>query len=108
MDPQNAIAVNPIDLPRTVCDRPIVLGALRATPGLREWLACGIHVADIGCGAGVSKLTMAVAFPRSRFLGVDADPASLERARPERSAACATCTGSPPPRTSSRPGRRTI
>lgn len=81
MDPQNAIAVNPIDLPRTVCDRPIVLEALRATPGLRERLACGIHVADIGCGAGVSTLTMAVAFPRSRFLGVDADPASLERAR---------------------------
>ena len=81
MDEQNAVALNPSDLVRTVCDHPIVLEALRATPGLKERLASGIHVADVGCGAGVSTLTMAVAFPRSRFLGIDADPASLERAR---------------------------
>ena len=81
MDQQNAVAVDRMDLARTVCDRPIVLEALRATPGLKERLACGLHVADVGCGAGVSTLTMAVAFPRSRFLGIDADPASLERAR---------------------------
>jgi 2-polyprenyl-3-methyl-5-hydroxy-6-metoxy-1,4-benzoquinol methylase len=54
---------------------------LAAVPGLTERLASGIHVADIGCGCGVSTVTMAAAFPRSRFLGIDHDPASIDHAR---------------------------
>jgi 2-polyprenyl-3-methyl-5-hydroxy-6-metoxy-1,4-benzoquinol methylase len=54
---------------------------LAAVPGLTERLQGGIHVADIGCGCGVSTVTMATAFPRSRFLGLDADPGSIDRAR---------------------------
>jgi SAM-dependent methyltransferase len=54
---------------------------LAAVPGLTERLAQGIHVADIGCGYGVSTVTMAAAFPRSRFLGIDYDPGSIDRAR---------------------------
>lgn len=54
---------------------------LPAVPGLTERLRSGIHVADVGCGWGVSTVTMAAAFPRSRFLGIDADPGSIDRAR---------------------------
>ncbi len=62
-------------------EAPQVMEALRAVPGLSERLAQGIHVADVGCGWGASTVTMAAAFPRSRFLGVEPDPASVERAR---------------------------
>ena len=54
---------------------------LAAVPGLTERLSRGIYVADVGCGHGMSTVTMAAAFPRSRFLGIDADAASIERAR---------------------------
>lgn len=54
---------------------------LRAVPGLTDRLAHGIHVADVGCGWGASTVTMASAFPRSRFLGIEPDVASVQRAR---------------------------
>jgi SAM-dependent methyltransferase len=54
---------------------------LAAVPGLAERLARGIHVADVGCGRGLSTVTMAAAYPRSRFLGIDNDPGSIDRAR---------------------------
>jgi len=38
-------------------------------------LESGIRVCDIGCGEGVAPLLMAEAFPRSRFVGMDMDPA---------------------------------
>jgi trans-aconitate methyltransferase len=60
---------------------PSVLAALRAVPGLGERLARGIHVVDVGCGWGASTVTMAAAFPLSRFLGVEPDEAIVERAR---------------------------
>lgn len=60
---------------------PRVLEALRAVPGLTERLARGIYVADVGCGDGDSTLTMATAFPRSRFLAVEPDTASVQRAQ---------------------------
>jgi SAM-dependent methyltransferase len=54
---------------------------LPAVPGLTERLTQGIHVADVGCGWGISTVTMAAAYPRSRFLGIDYDPSSIDRAR---------------------------
>ena len=54
---------------------------LRAVPGLTQRLSRGIHVADVGCGWGASTVTMASAFPRSRFLGIEPDAGSVERAR---------------------------
>lgn len=54
---------------------------LTAVPGLTERLTNGIHVADVGCGWGISTVTMAAAFPKSRFLGIDYDPGSIDRAR---------------------------
>lgn len=54
---------------------------LTAVPGLTERLSRGIYVADVGCGCGTSTVTMAAAFPKSRFLGVDNDAGSIDRAR---------------------------
>ena len=54
---------------------------LPAVPGLVERLTAGIDVADVGCGFGISTVAMADAFPRSRFLGIDYDGRSIERAR---------------------------
>jgi ubiquinone/menaquinone biosynthesis C-methylase UbiE len=70
-----------MDQQNVAAESPIVPEALHATPGLTDRLARGIHVADVGCAEGVSTVTMAAAFPQSRFLGVDADPANIERAR---------------------------
>jgi len=54
---------------------------LPAVPGLTDRLSRGIHVADVGCGWGISTVTMAAAYPKSRFLGIDYDPSSIDRAR---------------------------
>jgi 2-polyprenyl-3-methyl-5-hydroxy-6-metoxy-1,4-benzoquinol methylase len=54
---------------------------LPAVPNLPERLKAGIDVADIGCGYGLSTMTMAAAFPASRFVGIDADAGSIFRAR---------------------------
>jgi trans-aconitate methyltransferase len=58
-----------------------VVDSLRTVPGLTERLARGIHVVDVGCGAGASTVAMATAFPRSRFLGIEADAVSVQAAR---------------------------
>ena len=47
---------------------------LPAMPDVVDRLERGIHVADVGCGAGTAVLTMAGAFPASRFTGYDLDP----------------------------------
>ena len=47
---------------------PVVLPALT---GVVEGLERGGRVADVGCGAGLAVLTMAAAFPKSRFVGYD-------------------------------------
>jgi hypothetical protein len=52
-----------------------------ALDGLEAKLAAGATVADVGCGRGASTLTMAAAYPNSRFVGFDAHPGSIEAAR---------------------------
>ena len=47
---------------------PVVL---RGLTGVVEKLGHGGRVADVGCGAGLAVLTMAAAFPTSRFIGYD-------------------------------------
>jgi SAM-dependent methyltransferase len=42
-----------------------------AIEGLRAKLETGADVADIGCGSGRALITMARAFPRSRFVGYE-------------------------------------
>lgn len=54
---------------------------LPAVDGLVPRLESGARVLDVGCGHGLSTTLMAEAFPRSSFLGVDPDAASIARAR---------------------------
>jgi SAM-dependent methyltransferase len=49
--------------------------------GITEKLERGGTVADIGCGHGVSTVTMATAFPNSKFVGYDFHEASVVAAR---------------------------
>ena len=53
---------------------------LAVMPDLVARLHAGLHVADLGCGAGAAVLTMARAYPASQIQGFDVDPLSIERA----------------------------
>lgn len=59
----------------------LVQSWIPALEGVVEKLERGASVADLGCGHGISTITMAEAFPRSRFVGFDPHPASIEAAR---------------------------
>jgi len=48
--------------------------------GKHDDLQKGIRVADIGCGHGISTITMAKCYPKSRFFGFDYDPSSIAHA----------------------------
>lgn len=54
---------------------------LGAVPGLVARLEKGAAIADIGCGAGQSSVTMGKSFPKSKVLGVDYHQPSIDRAR---------------------------
>lgn len=57
---------------------PMILPAL---DGVDEALRAGGRVADVGCGAGLAVLTMAEAYPASRFDGYDPSHHAIEVAR---------------------------
>ncbi len=42
-----------------------------ALAGVQDKLNSGIDVLEVGCGAGAAMLTLAAAFPQSRFVGID-------------------------------------
>lgn len=52
-----------------------------ALDGVEDKLRAGISVADIGCGYGASTILLALAYPKSTFVGFDYHPESIERAR---------------------------
>jgi ubiquinone/menaquinone biosynthesis C-methylase UbiE len=56
-----------------------------ALEGVREKLADGARVADIGCRCGASTIRLAQAYPESRFWGFDDHEPSIRTAR-ERAA----------------------
>jgi SAM-dependent methyltransferase len=60
---------------------------LPALDGVKEKLEQGATVIDVGCGYGHSTEFMALAFPRSRFIGIDTHAGSLEAARANAAAA---------------------
>jgi 2-polyprenyl-3-methyl-5-hydroxy-6-metoxy-1,4-benzoquinol methylase len=55
-------------------------------PGLREKLEAGIDVLDVGCGSGRAMITLAAAFPKSRFAGYDFSDEGISRADREAKA----------------------
>jgi SAM-dependent methyltransferase len=52
-----------------------------ALDGVKEKLAKGARVADVGCGKGASTILMAQAFPNSQFVGFDYHAESIGAAR---------------------------
>jgi len=54
---------------------------LKALPDVIDQLEAGVHALDVGCGVGHVSLSLAAAFPNSRFVGVDIDTMSIEQAR---------------------------
>jgi 2-polyprenyl-3-methyl-5-hydroxy-6-metoxy-1,4-benzoquinol methylase len=54
---------------------------LPLVPGLRERLAAGIRVLDVGCGRGRVLQRLATLFPASRFLGLDLSQEAIDYAR---------------------------
>jgi SAM-dependent methyltransferase len=60
---------------------PALAGWLAALDGVAARLEAGGLVADVGCGYGAPTMAMAMAFSRSRFVGIDADDASIAQAR---------------------------
>jgi SAM-dependent methyltransferase len=58
-----------------------------AMPQVVEALGAGGAAADVGCGGGRAAIMIAQAFPRSRVVGFDIHPASIERARRNAEAA---------------------
>jgi 2-polyprenyl-3-methyl-5-hydroxy-6-metoxy-1,4-benzoquinol methylase len=54
---------------------------LPALPHVRERLATGATALDVGCGAGVAAITLALAFPRTQMHAYDSHSESIARAR---------------------------
>jgi SAM-dependent methyltransferase len=50
-------------------------------PDVQAKLERGVEVADVGCGHGRALIKLAQAFPQSHYVGFDAVPAQIERAR---------------------------
>lgn len=54
---------------------------LPLVPGIADRLERGIDVLDVGCGSGRALISMASAYPASRFTGFDLSHEAVERAR---------------------------
>jgi len=80
----SAVGAVPGDTWRRVYDEQLVDGFLGAVAGLSERLAAGVDVLDLGCGTGHAVNVAAAAFPRSRFVGIDQQPAVIATAEAER------------------------
>lgn len=60
---------------------PLIDELLPLVPGLKDKLAEGIKVLDVGCGSGFAMVQMAKEFPNSHFTGYDMSPEAIERGR---------------------------
>lgn len=66
---------------RTGYKANLVSSWIPALEGVDARLKAGARVADVGCGHGASTIVMALAYPKSRFVGFDSHEASVEKAR---------------------------
>ncbi len=64
----------------------LVSEVLPMIDNLPDRLSEGIKVVEVGCGAGVALATVAAAFPRSSFIGIDPSPTALEMGRAQTQA----------------------
>lgn len=63
---------------------------ISSIPDVQAQLEHGVHVADIGCGSGRALITLARAFPKSRFVGYDSFGAAISHATANAEAAGVT------------------
>ncbi|MEC9248105.1 MAG: class I SAM-dependent methyltransferase [Pseudomonadota bacterium] len=70
---------------RTAYDSNLVADWIPALTGIKEKLANGGRVADMGCGHGSSSLLMAKAFPESTVIGFDFHAPSIDAAKEKAS-----------------------
>jgi ribosomal protein L11 methylase PrmA len=54
---------------------------LPLVPDVAAKLRAGAHVADVGCGTGLAVITLATAFPTSRFVGYGVSTDAVDQAR---------------------------
>ncbi|HEY4905654.1 MAG TPA: class I SAM-dependent methyltransferase [Candidatus Sulfotelmatobacter sp.] len=59
----------------------LITSWIPALEGVKEKLAQGASVADVGCGLGASTILMAQSYPKSTFVGFDYHEKSIETAR---------------------------
>jgi SAM-dependent methyltransferase len=59
----------------------LVQSWIPALDGVHAKLDKGARVADVGCGFGASTVILGKAYPRSKFVGFDYHPSSIERAQ---------------------------
>ena len=59
----------------------LVASWIPALEGVEAKLKAGATVADVGCGLGASTILMAQAYPKSKFIGIDAHALSIEKAK---------------------------
>src|ERR1700729_4471414 len=59
----------------------LITSWIPALEGVKDKLARGAKVADVGCGKGASTILMAKAFPNSQIFGFDYHSKSIEAAR---------------------------
>lgn len=59
----------------------LVPRVIPALGGVDDRLRSGARVVDVGCGSGVALLTLAGAYPASRFEGLDPSGLAIERAQ---------------------------
>ncbi len=71
------------DVWRRIYDEHLIDGFLGVVPGLKQRLADGIRVVDLGCGDGHAINVMARTYPGSDFWGYDISAAAIESARRE-------------------------
>lgn len=68
------------DLARPVLREHLVRDWITAVPGLAPCLSAGATIVDLGCGTGYATKLLATAFPAATCVGLDDDPAAIDRA----------------------------